>query len=294
MHAGNTLSKLAFVKIARVRVAEFATPVTALVCDGALYDVALLEVATGRPDRGGDFFERVVAGRAAGFGELHARLLAGRRATEARIVEGEFLPLAPCDGARGAYVQLGPSDLDTEEPAFESRDSRAFVGDAQPVVIRAQSVVASVGLAVMLAEDLEAAGPLEALRAVLGWTLIIEWSHGDAAKTGRPRPASTLGPWLVLQPNLAGVLGKSLALRHRGELRMTDAVDARAFTVGESLAFLSHHVALRAGDVVGLGCARGGRVQLAAGERIHVELPGVMSLEGWTSELPVATAWRAS
>lgn len=279
-------------KIARGRIPEFATPVTALRCDGALYDVAKLDAASAGPERSGDFFSRVISARGAGLSELYGRLLTGRRPTEARILETEFFPLPPCEPSRSAYVQLASADHRAEEPQYEHRDARGLVGDGQPVGLRGHVAMASAGLAVVLGEDLEAVTPVEALRAVLGWTLLLQWSLGLEWGAPGPRPAAHLGAALVLAPSLEAVLGKRLVIRHREARLVSDSLDARVFNVAESLAFLSHHVALRAGDVVGLGAARGARIEVVAGERVHVELPGELALEGWANTVPASAAWR--
>jgi len=280
------------VKLARVRVAELATPVTAVVCDGALYDVGRLEAQSAAAFDSSDFFERVVASRGAGLEEVHARLLAGRRPTEARLLDREYLPLPPCDPGRSGYVHLAPSASRASMPRYQHRDARALQGDGQPIGVRTSTPVVAAGLGLVLGEDLESVGLIEAERAVLGWTLLLEWGHGERWNDEGPRPAAQLGPWLVFRPSLREVLGRRLVMRVGGRSFETETLDAHAFTAAESLAYLSHHVALRAGDVVGLAGALGGTVKVAPGERVSVELAGVMSLTGWAAQLPDASGWR--
>ena len=115
-----------------------AAPVTVLVCDGAFYDLATLEERWGWDAWGyaSDFHTRVLSLRCAGLAEVDARLRSGDRPTEARLLPGDLLPLAPCDDERAAYVQLAPRHVSLSEPAFALRDARSLVGDGQPVVVR--------------------------------------------------------------------------------------------------------------------------------------------------------------
>jgi hypothetical protein len=282
------------VKVARLQLPELATPVVALCCDGAHYDVATLERLWRAESDGSDFFARVIASGSAGLAELHARLANGRRPTEARIRDGECLPLPPCDDTRSAYLQLAPAELRGDAPRFHHRDARAFVGDAQPVAVWTGSLAVEVGLAIVLGDDLERACEREARRAVLAWTLLIDWTIGDAWERDAPQPPSQLGPALCFRPRLEEVLEREIVLTVSGTRRTTSAIRVRAFSITECLAYLSHHVALRAGDVIGTGCVVGGRERVRVGEQVNVEVPGVMALSGFSVRAPEAATWRAS
>jgi hypothetical protein len=279
------------VKIARLQVTDHATPVLALSCDGALYDVVTLERHAGLAEASGDFFERIVGARGAGLEALHARLLSGRRPTEARLREANVLPLPPFDASRAAYVQLGPADRGGAEPVFQHRDARAVVGDGQPVPVFGEPRFVDVGLGVVLGEDLDGATPSEARRAVLGYGLLVEWCAEDAWASAVAPPVAQFGPQLVLAPperieDQRIVLSDGIARRELGPIR------ARTFSIAESLAFLSHRVALRAGDLVGLGRVADGRHPIVAGQRLQVELPSLGSMRGWAARIPTSDAWR--
>ncbi|MBM4359063.1 MAG: fumarylacetoacetate hydrolase family protein [Deltaproteobacteria bacterium] len=278
-------------KVARLLVPERATPVLALVCDGALYDVATLERSFGNEEPHGDFFERVVVARGAGLDALQARLVAGRRPTESRILEPGGFPLPPFDPQRGAYVQLGPADEDAVVPGYQHRDARAVVGDGQPVPVFGEPSFVDVGMAVLMGDDLEAASAAEALRAAVGFSLLLEWCAEDAWSRLAAPPISQLGATLVME-RLDRFNERTLVVTRGAARRETAPIGRRTFAVADSLAYLSHRVALRAGDVVGLGRVVGGREPIRAGELVSVALPGVVSLHGRAVRVPIPSARR--
>ena len=265
-------------RIARVQIDEFAKPVVALVVDGAYYDVGALEERWNWLDRFGpaDFHARVIGARSAGLDLLEMRLRAGDRPTEARLLPGEFLPLPPCDTDRATYVQLGPYDDDQDEPRFEHRYARTLVGHDQPVVTSDPHVEA--GLAVVLGEDLDRASAREAERAMLGFTLLLDWRGGS----------SQLGPELVIGVGLRDLAKREASLNGQGE------IGAWRFHPSEALAFVSQHMPLRAGDVVGLGCVANGRAAPAFGEPVTLSVDRFMTLRGWAVQGPDPVDWRRS
>jgi hypothetical protein len=280
------------VKLARVRVPERAQPTVALACDGALYDVASLERCFGAGDGGGDFFERVIAARSAGLEPLEARLLSGRRPSEARIPEGVALVLPPCDPSRSMFVQFVPCSSDEDVPAFRLRDARALVGDGQPALLVSPGSVAEVGLAVVVGEDLERASAIEAERALLGYTLLVDWVRpADAERVGPPTPAH-LGPYLVTGPGRTRLDDLRLVIEGEGAPLETCAFDPGGPEPGELVAYLSHHVSLRAGDVVGLGAPARARVPRPGDGRLSVTLPRTMTLVAWSVEASIEERWR--
>jgi hypothetical protein len=266
-------------RLARLRKADFATPVVALFCDGAYYDVTELEARwyRRRAPLGGEFFERVVSRRAAGLREIHDRLLLGDRPTEARLTQGDYLPLPPTEVDRCAYFRIGPVPAGSAEPLVALGNPRSLVGDGSPAVYGGLGPAAcEVGLGVVLADDLEAATPAEAEGAVLGYALLVNW---HVASVGWPPPgcgfgvATHFGPDLVMLERgqaLPSALSLEIAIggeRHGvvkdGVVKdgvVQDGVDQHgvaaevcAVEPAEGLSYLSHRSRLRAGDVVGLG-----------------------------------------
>jgi hypothetical protein len=281
-----------------------AAPVVALEVDGAIYAVAALERLWGIDPgiRATDFHARVVSTRAAGLEGLNDRLRAGTRPTETRFVEGSYLPLPPCDSDRAAYWQMGPYDVGSETPVFQQRDARALVGDGQPVVYPpgTEKVGCEVGLAVVLAEDLQRAAPPEADRAILGFCLCIDWtSWPDRWAWQRADAPTTLGPCLLLSPALGEIASLHATLSVGGSERPAGRVGAWRFRPAESLSYLSQYVELRAGDVVGLGCFAGGRldtgaITLRAGvsTNVSVSVERTLTLRGFAVAGPPLGEWR--
>ncbi|HZO16261.1 MAG TPA: fumarylacetoacetate hydrolase family protein [Polyangiaceae bacterium] len=265
-------------RIARVQIDEFAKPVVALVVDGAYYDVGALEERWNWLDRFGpaDFHARVVGARCAGLELLEMRVRAGDRPTEARLLPGEFLPLPPCDTDRATYVQLGPYDDDHPTPRFEHRYARTLVGHDQPAVT--SDPHAEAGLAVLLGEDLHRASAREAERAMLGFTLLLDWRGGS----------SQLGPELVLGVSLRDLSARAVTL----DGHAAGNVGASRFHPSEALAFVSQYMPLRAGDVVGLGCLANGRAAPAFSEPVTLSVDRFMTLRGWAVAGPEPIDWR--
>ncbi len=292
-------------RIALVRVEEIATPVVALVVDGAYYDVAVLESVWSLQSavQGGGFHARMLAARCAGLEELDRRLRSGHRPTEARLLPGTYLPLPPCDPDRAAHVQLAPWDHPGEVPIYQQRDSRSLVGDGQPLVFPpgAQQPHLEVGLAVVLADDLWRATAQEAERAILGITLMLDWSTVDEPWASAPRdpgPASHLGAELLLGPRWAALGEAMVSLTIADRTYEAGQVAGWRFSPAESMAYVSQHRPLRAGDVVGTGCLPGGRApwgdrELAFGDRCSVSLAGGPRLTGWSVPGPPLGSWRA-
>ncbi len=181
-------------KIARILHESCPFPVVALERDGALYDVAELDVrfATPRALRllGGasDFFSRVIALGGVGLDELDQRLAAGYRPTEARLAPGSFLWLPPCDPDRAMLVHVA------RDPAGDLTvrlgNARAILGHeaASPFPGGATQPELELGIAAILGDDLR--------RASVERGAASDPRRGDRQRLGgarsggaRPRPA---------------------------------------------------------------------------------------------------------
>lgn len=279
-------------QIARARVDERAAPITALVCDGAFYDVAALEERWGWDARGhtSDFHTRIFGMRGAGLAEADQRLRAGDRPTEARVRPDQMLPLPPVDDQRAAHFQLAPSAQASTEPRFELRSARALVGDGQPAPAEPSGLGVEVGLAAVVAEELEAADPREARRAILGFTLVLDWTRADhwQRQRGGREPWSHLGPWITTGDRLREIEAVAEVAGRRVPL---GPVAAGPLQPAEILAFLSQHVNLRPGDVVGLGALA--RLEgIALGDRVRLHARGLGALTGWAVAPAPMPGWR--
>ena len=282
--------------IARVRVDEMAAPVLALEVDGAFYDVVALEERWGvRPwSTSGDFHARVFSARAAGLDFLDARLRGGDRPTEARLLTADLLPLPPCDTDRTTYVQAAPQMVGTAR--FAVSEARSMVGDGQPVPLRGGPRV-ELGVAALLGDDLYDAGPRAAARAVLGFTLVADWSPGDrwSAPVAGPDGPSQLGPAIVTGLALRDLLQMEATVQLGTAAPMAlGPVGGVGLHPSEVLAFVSRAMPLRTGDVVGLGAI--GALELDYGTRLAFTIRGARrllgTLTGWAVPAPPIAGWR--
>jgi hypothetical protein len=269
-------------RIAKVQIEDVATPVLSLVVDGAHYDVAALEEIwpIDRDFGGVDFHTRVVAARCAGLDDLDARLHSGSRPTEARLLPGDFLPLPPCDPGRCAFLRVNEHG---GEPKLSRGDSRAFFGDGQPVpVIQAGELLVAAGLAIVLADDLWRASARQAERAILGYTAILQWLGGD-------KPCS-VGPVLLPRRKARDLASLVLSLEHSDRRECGGELGSWPFAPAEQVAFVSQRARLCAGDVIALTptCLR----PVAFGDRVRLEVPRVLRLDGWATVAPAPPNWR--
>lgn len=278
-------------------------PAVALERDGALYRVSELARAFGpRYASLGDdtdFHHTVVALGAEPLRELDERLKAGERPSSARLLPGTFTWLPPCDPQRATFVTCAPGVAPDETPMFHLGSARALLGHGASVPLSlgapsrdgAACTVApevDAGIAAVLGEDLERATAAEAERAILGYTLLLAWRPGFAAQ---------LGPVLVTSDE-AGTIGALRPLFRAGGV-MLPASDAAAWpcTPAESVAWISHHVPLQAGDVIGVGHvasagAASGRAPLSFGARVEVAIERLGRLSGRAVQGPDPRAWR--
>jgi len=286
------------VNIVRTRADEMAAPVLALEVDGAIYDVVTLEERWGVTpwSTSGDFHARVFSARAAGLDLLDARLRGGDRPTEARLLARDLLPLPPCDTERTTYIQMAPGAQAPRAPRFVALEARSMLGDGQPVPLRGGPRV-EVGVAALLGDDLYDAVPREAACAVLGWTLVADWSPCDrwASPPAGPDGPSQLGPAIVTGLAMRDLV-KMEARVEVGDapVRSLGPVGVRGWHPSEALAYVSRAMPLRTGDVVGLGAVA--VIELRFGDRLRFSVRGrtrhLGALEGWAVPAPSISGWR--
>jgi 2-keto-4-pentenoate hydratase/2-oxohepta-3-ene-1,7-dioic acid hydratase in catechol pathway len=308
-------------RIARVLQGSYLAPTVALERDGALYDVETLElrwdtqfspdrVGSGRGFAGacgaGDFHTRVIALACAGLEQLDERLRAGSRPTEARLLPGSFLWLPPCDVDRCAYLQMAPSTPgsgdDDEEPRYWIGNARGLIGHdtTVPFPPREDEPELELGLAAVLGEDIRRATPEQAEQAILGYTLVNDWTARQQWRRDRARAggevrakdfATQLGPVLVTKSEISDLSALTTRIRVEGdEAQITGALGACRVSIAEAIAYISGHIDLCAGDVIGAGCVATCRVPYGATAKIAIERIGVLA--GRPVRGPEPVAWR--
>lgn len=266
-----------------------ASPVLVLRCDGAFYDVVALEERWGLGPRGADFHRRVFAMKAAGLDEVDQRLRAGDRPTEARILPRDMVALSPVDGERALALACGP-DVDGQPPRLCRLDARQAVGPGLPVPVPEGAARVHAGVALVVGEELARARAREAARAVVGVVPYLRWTVRDD-----PWEGGALVPDGPLQ--LGPVLG--WRLRPRDTVDATLEVDgaevdlaapAAAHDPAERVAYASHVVALRPGDVLALPPRAVAPVPPR--RRVRWRVGKLGPLEGWPTTEPPPPAWR--
>jgi hypothetical protein len=259
-------------------------PVLALERDGALYDVGALDRLFGTPydpdvfPGSTDFHTRLVALDGAGLDVLDARLRAGERPSEARLLPGTFTWLPPCDPDRALLVHLAPGGAPRW---YRVGNARGLAGHEATVVVPDDEAQPAFGLdvAAVLQDDLRDATPKEAEAAILGYAILNGWSgRDDEARTpaAARRIASQLGPVLVTADEVGPLAGLRVQARVDGQVVASAGTEG----AGEALAWLSRWIDLRGGDVIGLGCVRGGSGPAPGGATVDLLVERLGKLTG--------------
>lgn len=294
------------------------SPTVALERNGALYGVSALARAFG-PRYGeladaADFHPTVVALAAEPLRELDERLKAGERPSSARILPGTFTWLPPCDTERAAFVACAPcaapSAVPPAEPSYRIGSARTFLGHEATVPFPEGETEPDVesALAVVLADDVWRATAAEAERAFLGYALLLGWTARGALRRLSERgvsraPARTfaaqLGPVLVTPDEAGSLDALRMQLRLEGAPLAMSTLGTWAFSPSESIAWISQHLPLRAGDVIGVGLGREGSAADAGasvryGARVELAVEKLGRLSGRPTVGPAPRAWRRS
>lgn len=196
----------------------------------------------------------------------------------AREIDGTETPPSPVIFLKPHSALVGPAQSIALPPVTGFLDYEAEMAivaggaGARLTPREAEGLIAGVAcLNDVTGRDLQ---PIE-----IGGKEIIDWFSAKSLDATSP-----MGPGIVLTRELDGDLN-DLRLRswHNDELVQDDRTSSMAVTPAELLAFISHRVAIRPGDVIatgtpaGVGKARG--VSLAEGDRVRIQLEGVGSME---------------
>jgi len=256
-------------RLARVLLPSSVVPRVALERDGCLYDVAELEQRLREPlldersSTAEDFYARVFAVGGAGLDVLDDALCAGERPTEARLWPEELLWLPPCVPERALLVQLVRTKAD-EVPRYTLGNPRGLLGhqESVPFPPNEPRPDVEISIAALLGEELRAATVDEAERAILGFTILLGWvARAEERTSGSVHArdfAATLGPVLVTKDEAGALDEARVRLRVGGVIEELAVSAAPALSFAESLAFVSRHVPLFPGDIVGAPPIEGG------------------------------------
>lgn len=294
-------------------------PAVALERDGALYRVSELARVFGAGyaslEDGADFHHAVLSLAGAPLHRLDERLLSGERPSAARIQPGTFTWAPPCDPRRASLFLCAPAATGASLPApvlqvgsarvlfgheatvplppiaggALSSEGGALAGAVRPEDLRGAALEVDAGVAVVLADDLDRATALEADDAILGYTLLLAW---------RPGLFAQLGSVLVTREEAGDVAALRPLFRAGGVMLPASDLRASPFTPAEVVAWLSHHVPLQAGDVVGVARVAGAGgstgARLAFGARVELAIERLGRLCGRAVPGPEPRAWRST
>jgi 2-keto-4-pentenoate hydratase/2-oxohepta-3-ene-1,7-dioic acid hydratase in catechol pathway len=274
-------------RLARVLLPSSPAPRLALERDGCLYDVAELERRLGTAsllDEGSrmadDFYARVFSLRCAGLDALDDRLWAGERPTEARLPPDELLWLSPCLPERALLARLSGAPADAG-PRYHLGNARGLLGHQGSVPFPHAEPLPDVEIAIaaLVGDELRAATVSEAERAIVGYAILLGWVAREEERRSGPTHArafaATLGPALVTKDEAGDVEGARVKLRVGAAIEQLAAPALAGISFAEALAFISRHVPLAPGDIVGGAPIEGGgeaarRLGLAYGATLEV------------------------
>ncbi len=306
-----TIALLVRMRLARVLLTSSSAPVpvAALERDGCLYDVGLLldllglsaeEPASASVD---DFFGRVFALRCAGLEALDERLFRGDRPSAARLSADDVVWLAPCLPERALWVALSSAPL-AEAPRYHLGNARSLLGHQASVAFPSEEPEPSVdiSIAALIGDDLYNATAEEAERAILGYSILLGFeARSEAARSGACRGrdfGAILGPVLVTKDEAGPPVLARARMRVRGEVVALPPLAADAFTIAESVAFISQHISLAPGDVVSAAPFSGAndvlrRFGVGFGETIEVAIDRLGKVAGRPVRGPIPPPYRA-
>ena len=153
------------------------------------------------------------------------------------------------------------------EPSLFLKSTSAISSDLSYVLnpTGATKLDYEVELAVVLGDTLHRATPQEARKAILGYTLMCDYSersyqleHGGQWTKGKSYDTfAPFGPVLVSKDEIPNPDALHLQLKVNGEIRQDASTSQLVMPVGDLVAYVSQFVTLNAGDVVSTGTPGG-------------------------------------
>ncbi len=166
-----------------------------------------------------------------------------------------------------AHAREFSGDAAVEEPALFLKATSAISSDLSCVINPrgASKLDYEVELAVILGDTLHNATEAEARRAILGYTLMCDYSerswqleHGGQWTKGKSCDSfAPFGPVLVTRDEIPDPNKLTLSLRVNGELRQQASTAELIWPVEKLVAYVSQFMTLNAGDVVSTGTPGG-------------------------------------
>jgi ureidoglycolate lyase len=179
--------------------------------------------------------------------------------------------LGPAIPDPGAIFTIGYNYAPPDESPRHNRPQRPFVVGKLPTSVSAdratvewnrvltEQVDAEVELGVVIGEAAYEVRPADALRHVLGYTVVNDmgsldpWLDGDQWLLGKSLPGfCPVGPWIVTADELDPV-DVRLACAINGVAIQDGRTSQMRFSIAEIVSYLSYHVPLRPGDLIATG-----------------------------------------
>ncbi|GLK59505.1 hypothetical protein GCM10017624_16620 [Azotobacter vinelandii] len=183
-----------------------------------------------------------------------------------------------------AEFQQPPYQKPPVKPVLFIKTPNTRNGEGQPVTIpRGECLTAGPALGVVIGRAASRVGVGQALEHIAGYTVINEFSlpedsyYRPAVKAKCRDGFCGIGAQLVPSEEVPDPQLLPIRLYVNGELRQENTTANMVRSVAELISELSEFMTLEAGDVLITGVPEG-RVELHAGDRVRVEIPGVGSL----------------
>ena len=166
-----------------------------------------------------------------------------------------------------AHAREFSGEAAVDEPSIFLKATSAISSDLSCVINPpgATKLDYEVELAVVLGDTLHNATPAEAHRAILGYTLMCDYServyqleHGGQWTKGKSYDSfAPFGPVLVTRDEIPDADNLELCLKVNGEVRQQASTAELIRPVDELVAYVSRFMTLQAGDVVSTGTPGG-------------------------------------
>ncbi len=218
------------------------------------------------------------------------------------LVLSSALHVQPCTIAclgktYAAHAREFSGEAAIEEPSLFLKATSAISSDLSCVINPqgATKLDYEVELAVIIGDTLHNATEAEARRAILGYTLMCDYSerafqleHGGQWTKGKSCDSfAPFGPVLVTRDEIPDANSLTLSLRVNGELRQQASTAELIWPVEKLVAYVSRFMTLNPGDVVstgtpgGVGMGMQPPCYLKEGDRVEFGCDAI----GWVSQI---------
>jgi 5-oxopent-3-ene-1,2,5-tricarboxylate decarboxylase/2-hydroxyhepta-2,4-diene-1,7-dioate isomerase len=157
-----------------------------------------------------------------------------------------------------------------DEPVLFAKAPSAVIGPGADIVYppKVQRLDPELELGVVIGRRGRLVGEAEALDCVAGYTIVNDVTARDVQRRDQERKLPwfrsksmdtfcPMGPWLVLQDEIADPQQLELTLRVNGEVRQRSTTAKMIFPIRQLIATISQYMTLEPGDVIATGTPEG-------------------------------------